>query len=77
MKGSFERVIFSQQDRFLTRERRRLTIILGRPESIRWEDIDTPFPEFCDDLDPPHTGENIRNLQQGIQLTKIYNRAVR
>ncbi|KAH8899932.1 hypothetical protein GQ53DRAFT_204272 [Thozetella sp. PMI_491] len=56
---------------------RRLTIILDRPESIREEDIDAPFPEFSPDLDPPHAGDNIYNLQASIQLTRIYNRAVR
>ncbi|KAL2864337.1 transcription factor domain-containing protein [Aspergillus lucknowensis] len=56
---------------------RRLTILLDRPESIREDDIDAPLPQFNEDLDLPHSEDNIINLQASIALTRIFNNVVR
>ncbi|KAJ6439262.1 Required for meiotic nuclear division protein 1 [Purpureocillium lavendulum] len=56
---------------------RRLTIFLDRPQSIHEEDIDTPLPEFSQELDLPQSENNVANLQASISLTRIFNQVVR
>lgn len=56
---------------------RRLSIILDRPETVKEDDIDTPFPEMCEALDQPEAHNNLGNLQASIKLMVIFNRIVR
>ena len=56
---------------------RRLSIFLDRPETIREEDIDTPFPMMCESLDFLGSDNNLGNLQASIRLMSIFNRAVK
>lgn len=56
---------------------RRLTIILDRPMSISEDDIDTPFPEYCAELDHPVEEENLQNLQENVKIIKLLSRAAR
>ncbi|KAJ5612215.1 hypothetical protein N7510_005409 [Penicillium lagena] len=56
---------------------RRLSIILDRPETIKEEDIDTPFPDICEALDLLGGNNNLGNLQASIRLMSLFNRAVK
>lgn len=50
--------------------RRRLSIMLDRPEAINEDDIDTPMPSFCQELD----ATSIHNQLALIYLTRLWSR---
>ncbi|KZF20282.1 hypothetical protein L228DRAFT_285007 [Xylona heveae TC161] len=54
-----------------------LSIKMGRPESIREEDIDVPLPAPCSELDFPEAQSNIFHQMANVSLTRILNRIVR
>lgn len=56
---------------------RRLTILLDRPMSISEDDIDTPFPEYCAELDHPVEEGNLQNLQENVKVIKLLSRTAR
>lgn len=61
----------------LTIEHRRVSIALGRPTTVRDEEIDAPYPKPFIPLDDTENPTNVYHQIEYLKLTKIVNSLIR